>query len=104
MDVWAGYRRRRTLTWAFPLKLMAIAFVLALTDSYNGPWLFIVAIITFGVLHVWFEHWPCPRCGKPFTNPKRDLTYSKACLNCGLGLWKRPKSSVLFTSVAERFA
>ena len=76
------------LAWALPLALIMVAFAFSLTTHYDGPWLFIVAIIALAVLHLWFERWPCPRCGKPFTQPKRDLTYSKQCQHCGLGLWK----------------
>lgn len=89
-DVWTGYRRRRTAAWAIPVTVIAVACVLSLTGRYDGPWLFIVAVITFGALYFWFERWPCPKCRKPFTSPKRDLTYSTACQNCGLGLWERP--------------
>lgn len=34
--------------------------------------------------------WPCPRCGRPFTESKRDLTYSSQCQKCGLDLWSEP--------------
>jgi Zn-finger nucleic acid-binding protein len=87
--VWAEYRRRRTLTWTLPLVLIVVAFAFSITTHYGGPWLFIAAIITLTVLKaLWFQRWPCPRCGKPFTQPKRGLTYSKQCRHCGLGLWK----------------
>jgi len=81
------------LTWAIPAAVVFIASLLALTDRYNGPWVFIAAVITFGVLYFWFERWPCPRCGKPFTHPKRDLTFSQKCCHCGLDLWKQPEHS-----------
>lgn len=86
--VWGEYRRRRTLAWALPLALIVVAFALGITGDYNGPWLFVASPISLGVLQLWFQHWPCPRCGKPFTEPKRDLTYSEQCRRCGLGLWK----------------
>jgi|SRR5580698_1406453 hypothetical protein len=89
--VWAEYRRRRTLTWAIPLVLIAVAFAFAITRIYDGPWLLIAPFIALGVLQMlWFQRGPCPRCGKPFTEPKRDITYSKQCQHCGLGLWKNP--------------
>lgn len=85
-STWAEYRRRRTLTWAVPLTLILVAFGL----SVPTPWPFIVAIIVFGVLYFRFERWRCPRCSRPFTEPKRDLAYSKQCWNCGLHLWGDP--------------
>ncbi len=90
-NVWAEYRRRRTLTWAIPLVLIVLAFAFSITTVYDGPWLFMAAIIALGALQLqWFQRWPCPRCGKPFAEPKRDLTYSKRCWHCGLTLWKDP--------------
>ena len=82
--VWAEYRRRRTLTWALPLLLVVVAFAFSITTYYDGPWLFIAAIIALAVLKLlWFQRWPCPRCGKPFTQPKQ-------CWHCGLALWNDP--------------
>jgi hypothetical protein len=90
-DVWAEYRRRRTVTWALPLALIVVAFAFGITTNYDGPWLFIAAAIALAVLQLlWFQRWPCPRCGKPFAQSKRDLAYSKQCWHCGLALWKDP--------------
>ena len=90
-DAWAEYRRRRTLTWALPVVLIAVAFAFSITTHYDRPWLFIAALIVLAVLKLlWFERWPCPRCGKPFAQPKRDLTFSKQYWHCGLALWKDP--------------
>src|ERR1700689_148799 len=36
-DVWAEYRRRRTVTWALPLALIVVAFVFGITTNYDGP-------------------------------------------------------------------
>jgi endogenous inhibitor of DNA gyrase (YacG/DUF329 family) len=70
--------------------LIAFGFFVT-TNGYGGPWPFIIAFISVGALHLWFNRWPCPRCGKPYTEPKRDLTYSEQCQHCGLGLWKDPE-------------
>jgi hypothetical protein len=85
--VWAEYRRRRTLAWAVPLLLLTGAFALSLSKLYSGPWPFMVPVIIFTALYFRFQLWPCPRCGKPFTETKRDLTFSRCCQNCGLKLW-----------------
>jgi hypothetical protein len=88
-SVWSEYKWRRTLTWAIPLMLFVVAFTLGI--SYVVTWLFVAPIVAFAVLQMlWFQCWPCPRCGKPFTQPKRDITYSKQCRHCGLALWKDP--------------
>ena len=92
--VWSEYRRRRTLTWAIPLTLFAMGLTPGMSGYYNGPWLFVIAIIAVGVLQeLWFQRWPCPRCGKPFTWTtwtRSAIAYSKQCRHCGLALWKDP--------------
>lgn len=90
-EAWAEYRRRRTLTWILPLALILVAFALGIGGYYDGPWLFEAAVVALLVLKLlWFEHWPCPRCGKPFAQSQRGIAYSKQCGHCGLALWKDP--------------
>lgn len=87
-DLWSGYGRRRTAAWAIPVTFIAVAIVLSLIELYDGPCLSIVAVITLGALPFWFERWHCLRCRDTFTSPQRDLTYAKACQDCGLDLWE----------------
>jgi endogenous inhibitor of DNA gyrase (YacG/DUF329 family) len=84
------------MAWLIPLVIMGMAFASDISGVYTGPWLFIFSVAVFGVPFFWFQSWPCPRCGRPFTEPKRDLTYSQRCHHCGLGLWKEPGDVVTY--------
>lgn len=92
MEVWIEYRRRRTLAWAIPVALCGVAFAVSFVSRNDQKLMvaFFLPLLAFVVLYERFVLWPCPRCGKPFTMPKRDLTFEKKCCNCGLDLWKAP--------------
>src|SRR5260370_34104338 len=90
--VWAAYRRRRTLAWTIPVVLLIFAI---LKSSSGGSFVtpriaFSAPIVAYAVLYLRFVRWPCPRCGKPFTQGQPyGLPYQKACQFCGLLLWGR---------------
>ncbi len=78
---WADYKRRRLAGWLLPLALLLGSWGIR-NVSDNAPLvLFVLAFVAWFALQAWYERWPCPRCGKRFTEPGKAHT---SCTGCGL--------------------
>jgi hypothetical protein len=84
------------MAWAIPLALIILAILNSGTSARPvAPLIaFSVPILAYAVLYFRFVRWPCPRCGKPFTQGRPyGLPYQKTCQFCGLPLWGRAQKA-----------
>jgi ribosomal protein L37E len=79
---WADYKRRRLVGWLVPAVLLLGSWAIKTYSSQAPLALFVAAVVAWLGLQNWYERFPCPRCGKRFTEPGK---VSEACSNCGLG-------------------
>jgi hypothetical protein len=80
-NAWADYKRRRLAGWLVPLALLLASWGIHSFSASAPLALFVAAVVAWLGLQKWYESWPCPRCGKCFTEPGKAHI---ACANCGL--------------------
>jgi hypothetical protein len=90
-EQWDEYKRRRnTLLLLFVAYIPAVVAVIgvsrllfsSLFPAYAAAILFMIPLVVAGSR---FNHWPCPRCGKPFHSAGWYYnSLARRCVHCGL--------------------